>query len=138
LDGAVAAPGGGAGAVEPGRAGSEPGPEAARGVDAEAEVGTAAGVGTGDDTREGSAKAARWIAPLAAVCGLVLVAATVEIVLDAALEHSPLIPHQPHLSGWLASLGGERLGYRVFLIALLASSVAYVILLCCGGGGGGG
>jgi hypothetical protein len=74
-------------------------------------------------------KGARWIAPLALVCGLVLVAAIVEIVLDAALEHSPLIPHQPHLSGWLASLGGERLGYRVFLIALLASSVSYFVFL---------
>jgi alpha-1,6-mannosyltransferase len=59
----------------------------------------------------------------------VLLAAAVEIVLDAALEHSPLVPHQPHLSRWLAALGGERLGYRVFLIALLASSVAYVSLL---------
>ena len=71
----------------------------------------------------------RWTAPLAGVCGLVLLAATVEIVLDAALEHSPLIPHQPHIATWLRSLGGERLGYRVFLIALLAFSVAYVVLL---------
>jgi alpha-1,6-mannosyltransferase len=60
---------------------------------------------------------------------LVLVAATVEIVLDASLEHSPLIPHSPHIATWLQSLGGERLGYRVFLIALLASSVAYGVLL---------
>ncbi len=63
------------------------------------------------------------------VCGLVLLAATVEIVLDAAREHSPLIPRSPHIAGWLQSLGGERLGYRVFLIALLAFSVAYGVLL---------
>ncbi len=73
--------------------------------------------------------AARWTAPLALVCGLVLLAATVEIVLDASHEHSPLIPHQPHINTWLQSLGGERLGYRVFLIAILASSVAYGVLL---------
>ena len=71
----------------------------------------------------------RWTAPLAGVCGLVLLAATVEIVLDAAQEHSPLIPRSPHIATWLRSLGGERLGYRVFLIALLAFSVAYVVLL---------
>ncbi len=60
---------------------------------------------------------------------LVMVAATVEIVLDAAQEHAPLIPHQPHIATWLQSLGGERLGYRVFLIALLAFTVAYGVLL---------
>jgi hypothetical protein len=63
------------------------------------------------------------------VCGLILIAATVEIVLDASLEHSPLIPHSPHIAIWLQSFGGERLGYRVFLIALLAFSTAYGILL---------
>jgi alpha-1,6-mannosyltransferase len=78
---------------------------------------------------DSSSKARRWTAPLAILCGLVLVAAAVEIVLDASLEHSPLIPHSPHIATWLQSLGGERLGYRVFLIALLASSVAYGVLL---------
>jgi hypothetical protein len=73
--------------------------------------------------------ARRWTTALAALCGLVLLAATVEIVLDASLEHSPLIPHQPHIATWLQSLGGERLGYRVFLIALLAATVAYGALL---------
>lgn len=58
-----------------------------------------------------------------------LLAATVEIVLDAARLHSPLVPHSPQIAGWLASLGGERLGYRVFLIAILAASVAYGVLL---------
>jgi alpha-1,6-mannosyltransferase len=59
----------------------------------------------------------------------VLLAATVEIVLDAARRHSPLVPRSPQISGWLSSLGGERLGYRVFLIAILAASVAYGVLL---------
>lgn len=71
----------------------------------------------------------RWAAPLAAACGLVLLAAIVEIVIDAALERSPLLPHQPHTATWLQALGGERLGFRVFLIALIASCVAYVTLL---------
>jgi alpha-1,6-mannosyltransferase len=67
--------------------------------------------------------------PLAGLCGLVLLAATIEIVLDAAQRHSPLVPRSPQISGWIASLGGERLGYRVFLIAILAASVAYGVLL---------
>jgi hypothetical protein len=66
---------------------------------------------------------------LATLCGLVLVAATVEIVLDGAQGHSPLIPKSPRIADWLGALGGERLGYRVFLIALLAFSGAYAILL---------
>jgi alpha-1,6-mannosyltransferase len=74
-------------------------------------------------------RAGRWRTPLAALCGLVLLAATVEIVLDAARRHSPLVPRSPQISGWLGSLGGERLGYRVFLIAILAASVAYGVLL---------
>jgi hypothetical protein len=68
-------------------------------------------------------------APAAVLCGLIMLAATVEIVLDASLEHSPLVPPQPHIAVWLRSLGGERLGYRVFLIALLAFTGAYVCLL---------
>ncbi len=71
----------------------------------------------------------RWRVALAGLCGLVLLATTVEIVLDAAHEHSPLIPKSPHIATWLGSLGGERLGYRVFLIAILAASVAYGVLL---------
>ncbi len=50
-------------------------------------------------------------------------------MLDAAQRHSPLVPRSPQISGWIASLGGERLGYRVFLIAILAASVAYGVLL---------
>ena len=35
------------------------------------------------------------------------------------------------IAGWLQALGGERLGYRVFLIALLAFSGAYGGCWCC-------
>jgi alpha-1,6-mannosyltransferase len=75
------------------------------------------------------ARTEKWRLASAGVCGFVLLAATVEIVLDAAQRHSPLVPRSPQISGWLTSLGGERLGYRVFLIALLAASVAYGVLL---------
>jgi Glycosyltransferase family 87 len=70
----------------------------------------------------------RWPAALAAVLALVLLAATVEIVLDGAAGASPLIPKSPNISAWLSGIG-ERLGYRVFLIALLAFTGAYAGLL---------
>lgn len=74
----------------------------------------------------------RWSAALATVCGLLLVAAAAEIVLDGALGHSPVIPKSPEIAGWLQGIG-ERLGYRVFLIALLVSSGAYAGLLWLAG-----
>ena len=70
----------------------------------------------------------RWPAALAVVLALVLLAATVEIVLDGAAGASPLIPKSPNISAWLSGIG-ERLGYRVFLIALLAFTGAYAGLL---------
>jgi alpha-1,6-mannosyltransferase len=70
----------------------------------------------------------QWAPALAAVCGLVLVLATAEIVLDGAIGHSPLIPKSPQIAGWLQGIG-ERLGYRVFLIALLLAAGAYALLL---------
>jgi alpha-1,6-mannosyltransferase len=75
------------------------------------------------------ASAGTWRAPLAVVCGLVMIAATVEIVLDASLLHSPLAPKSPRIASWLASLGGERLGFRTFLIAILSFAVAYGVLI---------
>jgi Glycosyltransferase family 87 len=69
-----------------------------------------------------------WVGALAGLCTLVLLAATLEIVLDAALGHAPLIPRSPEISGWLQGIG-ERLGYRVFLIALIAFSAAYAGML---------
>jgi hypothetical protein len=70
----------------------------------------------------------QWAPALAVVCGLVLLAATAEIVLDGALGHSALIPKSPQIAGWLQGIG-ERLGYRVFLIALLLAAGAYALLL---------
>jgi len=73
---------------------------------------------------------AQWAPALAAACALVLLAATAEIVLDGSLAHSVLIPKSPQIAGWLTTpFGGgalgERLGFRVFLIAVLAFSAGY-------------
>jgi Glycosyltransferase family 87 len=69
-----------------------------------------------------------WTTALAAVFTLVLLAATLEIVIDGAVGHSPLIPKSPDIASWLGGVG-ERLGYRVFLIALLSYSGAFVGIL---------
>jgi hypothetical protein len=66
---------------------------------------------------------------LAGLCVLVLLAATLEVVLDGAVGHSPLIPGSPGITGWLQWGIGERLGFRVFLIALLCFTGAYAVLL---------
>ncbi len=71
-----------------------------------------------------SGRERRWTL-LASALSLVLLAATLEIVLDAALGHSALIPKQPSTTKWMVGIG-ERLGYRVFLIALLAYTGAFV------------
>jgi hypothetical protein len=73
-------------------------------------------------------RSGRWAPALAALLALLLVAATVEIVVDGAVGHSGLIPKSPDIAGWLGGIG-ERLGYRVFLIALLVSAGAYAGLL---------
>jgi hypothetical protein len=65
-----------------------------------------------------------WVPVLGGAFTLVLLAATIEIVLDAAVGHSPLIPKSPQIAGWLDGVG-ERLGYRVFLIALISYAGAY-------------
>jgi hypothetical protein len=74
------------------------------------------------------ARSERWAPALASVFGLLIVAATLEIVLDAAAGRSPLVPKQPAIAGWLSGIG-ERLGFRVFLIALLVCCAAYAGLL---------
>jgi Glycosyltransferase family 87 len=79
-------------------------------------------------TSQSAAKSHRTLRALAALSALVLLAATLEIVLDGAVGHSPLIPKSPHVATWLAGVG-ERLGFRVFLIALLAFTAAYAVLL---------
>ncbi|HEY2570708.1 MAG TPA: glycosyltransferase 87 family protein, partial [Solirubrobacteraceae bacterium] len=76
--------------------------------------------------------AQRWVGALAGLCTLVLLAATLEIVLDGALGHSSLVPKSPTIAGWLQGVG-ERLGFRVFLIALLTFSAAYGGLLALAG-----
>ena len=66
---------------------------------------------------------------LAGLCVAVLLAATLEVVLDGAVGHSALIPGSPGITGWLQWGIGERLGFRVFLIALLCFTGAYAALL---------
>jgi hypothetical protein len=81
--------------------------------------------------------AGRATLALGGLCVLVLLAATLEVVLDGAVGHSPLIPGSPKITGWLVALGkplgfvgiGERLGFRMFLIALLCFTGAYAGLL---------
>ena len=88
------------------------------------------------------ARSDQWAPALAIVLALVLVATTAEIVLDGALGHSPLIPKSPAIAGWLTTpFGGgvrigERLGYRVFLIAILLFAGAYAGLLALAGRSG--
>jgi hypothetical protein len=76
-------------------------------------------------------RSARWTPALAGLCSLLIVAATAEIVLDGALAHSPLIPRSPNIAGWLEGIG-ERLGFRVFLIALIVFTCAYAGILALG------
>jgi alpha-1,6-mannosyltransferase len=65
---------------------------------------------------------------VAALLALIVVAATAEVVFDAAMGHSALIPKSPLIAGWMRGIG-ERLGYRAFLVALLSMSGAYAGLL---------
>jgi hypothetical protein len=69
-----------------------------------------------------------WRPALGWMLALVLVAATGEMVLDGAAGRSPLIPKSPPIAGWLGGIG-ERLGYRVFLVAILAFAAAYGVML---------
>jgi hypothetical protein len=71
---------------------------------------------------------------LAGLCTAVLLVATLEVVLAGAVGHSPLIPGSPGLTGWLQAVDRfigfyERLGFRMFLIALLCFTAAYATLL---------
>lgn len=65
---------------------------------------------------------------LAGALSALMLAATCEIVLDAAVGHSPLVPKSPSIAKWLGFVG-ERLGYRVFLIALLVLVGSYAGIL---------
>jgi hypothetical protein len=79
--------------------------------------------------RTDTARPNRATLALAGLCVVVLLAATLEVVLDGAVGHSPLIPGSPGITGWLQWGIGERLGFRVFLIALLSFTCAYAGLL---------
>ncbi len=67
-------------------------------------------------------------AALAYALGALLLAALLEVAIDAASGHSPLVPRSPDTDGWLKGLG-QHLGFRIFLIALLASCACYGGLL---------
>jgi hypothetical protein len=69
-----------------------------------------------------------WRPALVSLLGLLLVLATAEIVLDGAAGRSPLTPKSPPIAGWLEGIG-ERLGYRIFLIAILAFAASYGAML---------
>jgi hypothetical protein len=74
----------------------------------------------------------RWTLAAAGLCALVLAAATLEVVIDAAVGHTPLTPRSPEIAGWLSGLG-VRLGFRTFLVALLFYTGAYAVLLALAG-----
>lgn len=78
-------------------------------------------------------RSGRWTSALAALLSVVIVAGAGEIVLDAAVGHTPMVPAQPAFDSWLAGFG-QSLGYTVFLPTLLVTSVAYggLILLARG------
>ncbi|HWW91549.1 MAG TPA: glycosyltransferase 87 family protein [Solirubrobacteraceae bacterium] len=69
-----------------------------------------------------------WRPALVSLLALLILAATTEIVLDGAAGRSPLIPKSPPIASWLQGIG-ERLGYRVFLIAILVFAGAYALML---------
>jgi alpha-1,6-mannosyltransferase len=74
------------------------------------------------------ARSRQWTPALASLLALLLVAAAVELVIDGSAGHTALVPESPRIAGWLSGLG-ERLGFRVFLIALVVMSGAYAGLL---------
>ena len=69
-------------------------------------------------------RTARWPVALAGLLALILIAAAGEIVLDAAVGHTPLVPRQPAFDSWLAGFG-QSLGYDIFLPTLLVACAAY-------------
>jgi alpha-1,6-mannosyltransferase len=90
--------------------------------------GSSSGVAAEGGLRGAGARGGRCAPALATLLALLIVAATAEIVLDGALGHSPLIPKSPEIAGWLQGIG-ERLGYRVFLIAIIVFTCAYAGIL---------
>ena len=74
-------------------------------------------------------RASGWQLTLAAAFALVMLASAALIVIDATAGASPVVPASPYTAGWLRSLAGEQLSYRVFLGCLLAFTAAYAGLL---------
>jgi alpha-1,6-mannosyltransferase len=85
-------------------------------------------VATQSERGVGRIRSESWRPALVSLLALAILAATAEIVLDGAAGRSPLIPKSPAIASWLAGVG-ERLGYRVFLIAILLFAVAYAAML---------
>jgi hypothetical protein len=88
-------------------------------------------VAIGSERDAPGARTVRWAPALATLLCLLIVLATGEVVVDGSVGHSPLIPKSPAIAGWMSGIG-ERLGFRVFLIALLVSVASYLGLLVLG------
>jgi alpha-1,6-mannosyltransferase len=85
-------------------------------------------VATQSERGVGRIRSGSWRPALVSLLALLILAATTDIVLDGAAGRSPLIPKSPPIASWLAGIG-ERLGYRVFLIAILVFAGAYAAML---------
>jgi alpha-1,6-mannosyltransferase len=85
-------------------------------------------VATQSERGVGRIRSEWWRQALVSLLALAILAATAEIVLDGAAGRSPLIPKSPPIAAWLGGIG-ERLGYRVFLIAILVFAGAYALML---------
>lgn len=72
------------------------------------------------------AGAVRWGSVLVWALFALLLAATLEIVIDAAAGHVSLVPKQP--ASWLSGIG-VHLGFRTFLLAISAFGLAYAGIL---------
>jgi hypothetical protein len=88
-------------------------------------------VAVGSERAASGVRTVRWAPALASLLCLLIVLATGEVVVDGSVGHSPLIPKSPAIAGWMSGIG-ERLGFRVFLIALLVSVASYLGLLVLG------
>jgi alpha-1,6-mannosyltransferase len=78
-------------------------------------------------TREAGKPSSRT-PPIAIGLGLLLLAALLVIVIDAASGKSPLLPPSPKIASWFNALG-ETLSFHVFIICLLVFTAAYVGLI---------
>ncbi len=75
-----------------------------------------------------SVRSERWAPALGALLALAMLAATGEIVVDGTAAVSPVIPKSPAIAGWLSGIG-DRLDFRMFLLALLVAIGGYAGML---------